>query len=453
MPNADTQYLRMRKPLWERMGWMRREFFVIIGTMVVGCLLLLGLFTPSGAGSYLAGGFIPSVGGLPFPTHTPTAPATTQAQTEAAIYAIMIDGAPTPFGEGTLAKVLNWSWVWNMDGYVPFNRVTQVAPTISATAWDEFRRTNQESLPLPIPIPVRRFVNWETPHEIASHFRDRERLGWEHYIGTTRYDRDDPRATLEVVGYMALSQIYFDANGTDAFAVLRMECGEGCSEGVLFTFHRINNSWELASQGSLWKSADLYAPSAAPTPTALIPDVPPLPTAIVLDATTDAARWDNERSVIRAALQAHCGVATPIEKIQTESYAYITERYITDSWGSSNPDETIEWLEDEWGTVNVTLWNDFVAQNWQSYPLPDDIPRNGKVASRAGTFIREYLIDLPRLCGRLTLSRAGFNNDGTQAIIYVDEQCRGLCGIGMLYLLEKQNGVWVMIGEKRVWIS
>jgi hypothetical protein len=55
--------------------------------------------------------------------------------------------------------------------------------------------------------------------------------------------------------------------------------------------------------------------------------------------------------------------------------------------------------------------------------------------------------------GYLIFSRVGFNRTLDQAVIYVGEVAGPLMGAGYYYLLEKQNGEWMIKEETMVWIS
>lgn len=55
--------------------------------------------------------------------------------------------------------------------------------------------------------------------------------------------------------------------------------------------------------------------------------------------------------------------------------------------------------------------------------------------------------------GTMTLSRVGFNDKGTQAVVYVGNQADWLAGTGNVYLLEKINGQWTVKNHTMVWIS
>lgn len=172
-----------------------------------------------------------------------------------------------------------------------------------------------------------------------------------------------------------------------------------------------------------------------------------------IETIREATRWESERSVIRAALQAHCGLTTPIEKVHHETYAFVTRRANRYEHYDPNQAQTRAWLEEDWGRVDDALWQDFVIQNIDSHPMPEDVIRNAQLVSNWSFTLEEYMTFPSRKCGIITFSRTGFNSNGTKAVIYVDEYCHGRCGIGYLYLLEKQNGIWVMMKEQMLWIS
>jgi len=55
--------------------------------------------------------------------------------------------------------------------------------------------------------------------------------------------------------------------------------------------------------------------------------------------------------------------------------------------------------------------------------------------------------------GYLILSRVGFNKSLDQAVIYVGQVAGPLMGSGSYYMLEKQNGEWIIKDESMAWIS
>ena len=59
----------------------------------------------------------------------------------------------------------------------------------------------------------------------------------------------------------------------------------------------------------------------------------------------------------------------------------------------------------------------------------------------------------PNSQGRMELSGVGFNKDMTQALVYAGNMSYALAGAGYFYLLENQDGTWVVVNETMVWIS
>ena len=53
----------------------------------------------------------------------------------------------------------------------------------------------------------------------------------------------------------------------------------------------------------------------------------------------------------------------------------------------------------------------------------------------------------------MTLSRVGFNQDQTQALVYIGNQEGPLSGAGYIVLLNKQFGNWELKQKIMVWIS
>ena len=59
----------------------------------------------------------------------------------------------------------------------------------------------------------------------------------------------------------------------------------------------------------------------------------------------------------------------------------------------------------------------------------------------------------PKSRGIYTFSRVGFNRQGSQALVFVTNWCRSLCGEGNFYLLEKENEEWKVVENRMIWIS
>jgi len=59
----------------------------------------------------------------------------------------------------------------------------------------------------------------------------------------------------------------------------------------------------------------------------------------------------------------------------------------------------------------------------------------------------------PGSYGYTIFSRVGFNNTLDQAVVYVGSVDGPMMGAGYYYLMEKQNGEWIIKEEVMVWIS
>jgi len=96
--------------------------------------------------------------------------------------------------------------------------------------------------------------------------------------------------------------------------------------------------------------------------------------------------------------------------------------------------------------------------------FPRSIQANPQLPSGARTFFisRRELEEtkpgdlqarFPNNLGSSVVSHAALNLRKTEAILYIDHFCGGLCGGGDYLLLRKQNGVWRVVGEHVVWVS
>lgn len=59
----------------------------------------------------------------------------------------------------------------------------------------------------------------------------------------------------------------------------------------------------------------------------------------------------------------------------------------------------------------------------------------------------------PKNFGYFVVSHVGLNLSKTEAILYVEHFCGGLCGGGSYFLLWKLNGVWRVMDEHVTWVS
>jgi hypothetical protein len=70
-----------------------------------------------------------------------------------------------------------------------------------------------------------------------------------------------------------------------------------------------------------------------------------------------------------------------------------------------------------------------------------------------GTNPIDFQTRFPDNFGYFVVSHAGLNLGKTEAILYVDHFCGGLCGSGDYFLMRKLNGVWHVVERHTVWIA
>ena len=61
--------------------------------------------------------------------------------------------------------------------------------------------------------------------------------------------------------------------------------------------------------------------------------------------------------------------------------------------------------------------------------------------------------DNPASSGAITLSRVGYDEELSEALVYVEYYCGILCATGKYFSLEKKDGTWIIIHEYMRWIS
>jgi len=71
------------------------------------------------------------------------------------------------------------------------------------------------------------------------------------------------------------------------------------------------------------------------------------------------------------------------------------------------------------------------------------------VATKASDFEARF----PNNLGYFVVSHVGLNLDKTEALVYVDHFCGGLCGGGGYVLMRKVGGVWHVVDQHNTWVS
>ncbi len=133
------------------------------------------------------------------------------------------------------------------------------------------------------------------------------------------------------------------------------------------------------------------------------------------------------------------------------------------SMSEDNPQQTMDYVKSGMKDISNETISNFLNRNKQSGQLSTDMQLGvnyvlisqdelHKITSQSnwGDVLNEAY---PGSHGYLIFSRVGFNNTLDQALIYVGQMRGPLNGNGDYYLMEKQNGQWVIKDQIMVWIS
>lgn len=104
-------------------------------------------------------------------------------------------------------------------------------------------------------------------------------------------------------------------------------------------------------------------------------------------------------------------------------------------------------------TLNKSTWKQFKRQCYDSFEpfemklnvrLPYIIFKKGERAVEDAGGWEKFYRKYPGSCGLISFSKPAFNHKRTQALLYVQISCEGLCGRVYFALLDKQNGKWII---------
>lgn len=70
-----------------------------------------------------------------------------------------------------------------------------------------------------------------------------------------------------------------------------------------------------------------------------------------------------------------------------------------------------------------------------------------------GTNASDFQAKFPNSLGHFVVSHIGLNLTKTEALLYIDHFCPGLCGGGGYVLMRKANGVWHVADRRSTWVS
>ena len=73
--------------------------------------------------------------------------------------------------------------------------------------------------------------------------------------------------------------------------------------------------------------------------------------------------------------------------------------------------------------------------------------------SDLGTQPSDFQSRFPNNLGYFVVSHVGLNLNKTEALLYVDHFCSGLCGGGTYILMRKVDGTWHVVEQHATWVS
>jgi hypothetical protein len=130
---------------------------------------------------------------------------------------------------------------------------------------------------------------------------------------------------------------------------------------------------------------------------------------------------------------------------------------------SDTPQESADYIKSSLGNISEQTLDSFVERNQESHALSPGMDlgvdyklltyEELKKISSQPNWGEKLTEAYPGSHGYLIFSRVGFNNTLDQAVIYVGSVGGPLMGSGSYFLMEKQNGEWIMKDEVMSWIS
>ena len=132
----------------------------------------------------------------------------------------------------------------------------------------------------------------------------------------------------------------------------------------------------------------------------------------------------------------------------------------SESWFAPSLTSRKNLLSDAWfaQTSRITRASFFVNSVFSTDISTDlTLPRGARAVfinrSDLGTKPNEFEARFPNNFGFFVVSNVGLNLKKTEALLYVDHFCGGLCGSGDYFLIRKVNGAWHIVDRHRTWVS
>ena len=130
---------------------------------------------------------------------------------------------------------------------------------------------------------------------------------------------------------------------------------------------------------------------------------------------------------------------------------------------ANDPQKSLDYIRSGLPSLSDEALDNFVQRNQQSGPLSpgmeldvdyillstEELSETTRQSNWGEVITQKY----PGSYGYTMFSRVGFNNTLDQAVIYVGSMAAPLMGSGFYYLMEKENGDWVIKEQVMAWIS
>lgn len=130
---------------------------------------------------------------------------------------------------------------------------------------------------------------------------------------------------------------------------------------------------------------------------------------------------------------------------------------------ANDPQKSLDYIRSGLPNLSDEALDNFVQRNQQSGPLApgmeldvdyillstEELSEITRQSNWGEVITQKY----PGSYGYTMFSRVGFNNTLDQAVIYVGSMAAPLMGSGFYYLMEKENGNWVIKEQVMAWIS
>ena len=130
---------------------------------------------------------------------------------------------------------------------------------------------------------------------------------------------------------------------------------------------------------------------------------------------------------------------------------------------ANDPQKSLDYIRSGLPSLSDEALDNFVQRNQQSGPLApgmeldvdyillstEELSEITRQSNWGEVITQKY----PGSYGYTMFSRVGFNNTLDQAVIYVGSMAVPLMGSGFYYLMEKENGDWVIKEQVMAWIS